>query len=110
MVSALGWAYFTPCRPPRSEGGLWRAIWRFAWKHGVHFVLHAMLTRHKPDRNVTIVGPAPESASNRRPYRMKSQPRGMHTTLAGMVDGNVWRPVAASYCRRRQAEVSGANG
>ena len=38
-----------------------------------------MITRHKLDRCATTGSSIPESARNRRPYRIKSQRRGMHT-------------------------------
>src|SRR3954467_10460460 len=43
-----------------------------------------MITRHKPNRYATTGDSTPESARNRRSYRIKSQLRGMHTLIVSI--------------------------
>jgi hypothetical protein len=43
-------------------------------------LLHAMITRHKPNRTVTTCRFRRESAPKPTPYRIKSQHCGRHTT------------------------------
>ena len=67
---------------PRIGTRLMACNLRLDWKHGVHSVLHAMITRHKPHVGATNRLSRPKSAQNGGPYRIESQHCGRHTLLA----------------------------
>ena len=77
-------------------------MWHFDPEHGVHSLLHAMLTRHKPHANATNRRFRPESALNRGPYRTKSQHCGRHT-----IERFIVSPWAFSIVLRRDHHQKG---